>query len=116
MSVTTCDLVRAQAITLRQAPIHPERFALMYRHRYLGGADPEAFDRLRVTTNECDGPAPQLFSERDSSARWRRFEIDRERALAIRSFDRSHGGPVPASLAQHSAYEAGPKPAMQQRE
>src|SRR4029078_6721657 len=51
MSVTTCDLVRMQAIPLRRAPIHPERLALMYRHRYLGGADPEALDRLRSTPN-----------------------------------------------------------------
>src|SRR5262245_40440495 len=92
MSVTTCDLVRAQAITLRQAPIHPERLALMYRHRYLGGADPEALDRLRSTPNEYNSPEIKLVFQCESSDRLRRFEIDREFAFAIRRFDRSHGG------------------------
>src|SRR6516162_2560528 len=92
MSMTTCNFARAQPITVRRAPIHSVRFALMYRHRHLGGADTEALDRLRGTANECNGPELELVSECDSSARWRRFEIDRERVLAICRFDRSHGG------------------------
>src|SRR5262245_27165731 len=64
----------------------------MYRHRHLGGADTEALDRLRGTTNECNRSEPELVFECDSSARWRGFEIDRERVLAIWRFDRSHGG------------------------
>src|SRR5262249_59937177 len=63
MSVTTCDLVRVQAITVRRAPVHPERLALMYRHRYLRRADTEALDRLRDTTNECNSSEPELISK-----------------------------------------------------
>jgi hypothetical protein len=35
MSATTCNLARAQSITVSRAPIHTERLALGYRHRYL---------------------------------------------------------------------------------
>src|SRR5262249_25762999 len=92
MSVTTCNFARTQPITVRRAPIHSESLALMYRHRHLGRADTEALDRLRGTTNECNRSKPELVFECDSSARWRGFEIDRERVLAIWRFDRSHGG------------------------
>jgi hypothetical protein len=52
MTATTCNLARAQSITVSRAPIHTERLALGYRHRYLRGADTEALDRVRATTNE----------------------------------------------------------------
>src|SRR6478736_2985590 len=93
MSVTACDLARAQLITVRRAPIHPERLALMYRHRYLRGADTEALDRVRATTNECNTTQPEPVFECESSDRRRRSEIDREIALFIRRLDRSHGRP-----------------------
>jgi hypothetical protein len=88
----------------------------MYRHRHLGGADTEALDRLRRTTNEYNGPELKLLSECDSSARWRRFEIDRERVLAICRFDRSHGGTCAGKLSTASAQGGSERPLIQERE
>ena len=93
MSVIACDLARAQTITVGRAPIHPERLALMYRHRHLRGADTEALDRARATTNKYNTTQREPVFEYESSDRRRRSEIDRELALIIRRLDRSHGRP-----------------------
>src|SRR6188768_4576250 len=64
----------------------------MDRHGHLGRADTEDLDRPRRATNKCNGPEIEMVSECDNSVLWRRFEIDRERVIAIWRFDRSHGG------------------------
>ena len=93
MSLTTCNFARVQAITVRRAPVHPERLALVYRRRYLGGADTEALDWARDTTNECNSPEPEPVFECKSSDRRRRSKIDRGLVLALRGLDPSHGRP-----------------------
>src|SRR6188472_1780773 len=80
------------AITVCQAPMQSVRSTLMDRHGHLGRADTEALDRPRRATNKCNGPEIEMVSECDNSVLWRRFEIDRERVIAIWRFDRSHGG------------------------
>src|SRR6478672_1624462 len=87
MSVIACDLARAQTITVGQ------HLALMDRHCHLRGADTEAFDRARATTNECNTTQREPVFEYESSDRRRRSEIDRELVLALRGLDRSHGRP-----------------------
>src|SRR5262245_14908857 len=83
MSVPTGNFAGAQPITVRRAPIQSVRRTLMDRHGDLGGANTEALDRLRHATNKCKGPEIEMVSECDNAARWRRFEIDRERIIAI---------------------------------